>query len=315
MKKLLLTFVITTFAFSTALAEDFTFFDDSSGVASKYLDINVGAAGAGMGNAYIGMAKDAAAIFWNPAGLSNMRYEEKDWNFFFSQNVWFMDVLLSHASLAKNIKKLGVFAGSISYFHGGSIDTVEEANGYPIFNSDRTFSPYSFILSGAYSGILDQDIDYGIVFKYILENLDGDIAHAFAFDVGIRYFFTPLPGLAFNIVAKNFAGMMNDFIVPRELTFAVLYTTIIEGYTITADIDVCGKIANNPLVKYGLEIKFPFIVTLRAGYQMDNTTIQEGFKDFTFGVGLNLYGKHVDFAYEPYGELGTAYKFSFGGDF
>ena len=167
-------------------------------------------------------------------------------------------------------------------------------------NAFATFAGHIFF----YTGLIN-----------IMDSIDGDVAHAYGVDLGARYFFPPIKGVSFNIVAKNFGGKMGEFVLARELAFSVLYTLTVSDITFTVDYDVIGKISNYPLHRAGIEVKLPYIVTLRAGYQTDNTTITEGFKDFTFGVGLNISDKFIDFAYEPYGDLGNAYKVSFGGDF
>jgi len=50
--------------------------DQSSAVSGQYSTIGTGAAASGMGNAYMGMAQDAVAIFWNPAGIENISKED-----------------------------------------------------------------------------------------------------------------------------------------------------------------------------------------------------------------------------------------------
>lgn len=316
MKKIIITTALLaafcSFSYGQAEYQDF---DKVSTVAGQYLNINAGAAAAGMADAYLGMAKDAAAMYWNPAGLNNMKNEGKDWNFFFSQNIWFMDMGTSNVAVAKHVKKAGVFGASISYFNAGEIERADiDSNGDPIERED-TYTPYSIVLSGGYSNTMDKNLDYGITIRYLLENIDGDTASAYAVDIGARYMFPYLPGLSFNIVAKNFGGVLNGFTLAKELDFSAAYTRKIQDFTVSVDYDICGKINNYPIQRIGAEIELPYMFVIRGGYRTDNTTIEEGLKNFNFGIGLNIADKYVDFAFEPYGSLGNAYKVSFGGDF
>jgi len=121
--------------------------------------------------------------------------------------------------------------------------------------------------------------------------------------------------LSFNLISKNFGGRLNEFILTKEISFATSYAFNISDFAITVDYDAIGKVANNPLHRFGLQIDTPYIFTIRTGYQTDNTAVEEGLKNITFGLGIKLSDKYADFAYEPYGDLGNVYKVSFGGDF
>ncbi|MCX7698377.1 MAG: PorV/PorQ family protein [Candidatus Goldbacteria bacterium] len=317
MKKFVVFLFFISFSVNFLYADaEYQMFDNSSIVAAKYLDFGSSAAAAGMGNAYIGVVNDAASIYWNPAGLCEMQKQDKDWHIYFAHNIWFQDIMASDIALAKNFKKIGVFALGISYLNFGSIQRTDiDSLGNPIFRKDEKYSPYSIIIHTAYAGKLEDDLDAGINLKYILDNIDGNVSQTLAFDLGLRYAFPYLKGLSFNLVSKNFGGRLNEFILSKEISFAVSYIFSISNFSITLDYDIIGKVANNPLHRFGIEIETPYIFVFRTGYHTDNTTIKEGFKNFTFGIGIKLSDKYADFAYEPYGDIGNVYKISFGGNF
>lgn len=319
MKKIMILTAILLAAYAGVFAQaNIQEFDDSGNVSAKYLDIGSGAAASGMGNAYLGMSVDAGSIFWNPAGLASMQKNDKNWNVYLSQNIWLVDVMnsmITDVAVAKYIKKVGTIGLGISYYNAGEIERAGiDSLGNPIPLSG-TYSPYSLAVNAAYAGVLEEGIDFAINLKYLLDVIDGDAAHALAFDVGIRYHFPFLKDLSLNIVAKNFGGRLNKNILAKEMSFSTSYTASLEGYKISADYDISGKVSNYPLHKIGIEIKTPYIITVRAGYQMDNTTLVKGFKNVNIGLGLNFTDKYVDFAFEPYGEIGNSYKLSLGGDF
>jgi len=83
-------------------------FDASAIVSAKYLETGSGAAAAGMGNAYIGLAEGAGSVYWNPAGLISMQEKPDTFSIYFSQNIWIMDMMASQVSLARNFRKIGV---------------------------------------------------------------------------------------------------------------------------------------------------------------------------------------------------------------
>lgn len=317
MKQIYIVFLSIFIIITTLIADaEYQSFDNSSIVSAKYLDFGVSAAAAGMGNAYIGVVQNAESIYWNPAGLCKMQKNDKNWNLYFSHNVWFQDVMASDIAIAKHIKKIGVFAFGATYINAGSIQRSDiDSLGNPVLRNDETYSPYSLIFNIAYAGKLEEDLDAGINVKYILDNIDGNLSQTSAFDLGLRYSFPYLNGLSFNLISKNFGGRLNEFILTKEISFAVSYIFNLSDFIITLDWDIVGKVANNPLQRIGVQIETPFMFVIRAGYQTDNTTIDEGFKNFTLGFGIKLSDKYADFAYEPYGDIGNVYKVSFGGDF
>ncbi len=288
-------------------------YDDSSNVAAKYLDLVAGAAGAGMGNAYIGLANNACSIFWNPAGLSNMQRVSGEWNIFISHNIWIMSMMADNIAIAKKFEKIGVFGLGLTYFNAGSLEKydIDENNKYV---EKGTFTPYALTGILSYSNSIDKDIDFGVNLKYIIDNIDNSILNTLSFDIGIRYF-SPVKNLNFNLVAKNFGGRLGDFILAKEVAFAISYALEINDYLLNIDYDICGKVNNNPVYRFGIEVKTPFLLILRTGYRTDNSLIEEGFKDINFGIGIESDGKIIDLSFEPYGELGNSIQISITGSF
>jgi hypothetical protein len=317
MKKTLITLLLLA-AFIPALtaADVIDVPDNSSGISGKFSTISIGAAAAGMGNAYLGASVDSVAIFWNPAGLANMKKKETEWNMFFSHNMWLMTTNIDNISVAKSFRNIGVFGAALSYFGTGDMESYDLDYASNPVNLNGTFSAYSVMASVAYANTLDRDIDFGIVMKYYYDCIAASPAHALAFDLGLRYFFSPLKGLSFNLAAKNFGGQLGGDTMDKEVSFGILYATEIEKWGLTAEYDLIGKVRNEALHRVGLEVKTPYYVTLRAGYFTDNNLIENGFRNVSFGAGVNVDQKYtIDFAFEPYGDLGNVYKTSFGADF
>lgn len=317
MKKILFT-VLLIAAFIPALtaSDVINAPDDSSGISGKYSTISIGAAAAGMGNAYLGASTDSVSIFWNPAGLANMKRKENEWNMFFAHNMWLMNMTIDNISVAKSFKNIGVFAAAVSYFGAGEMDNYGiDSSSNPV-NLNRTFSAYTVMGSIAYANTLDKDLDFGVVMKYFYDSIADSPVNALAFDLGLRYFFQPLKGLSLNLVAKNFGGQLGGYIMDKEISFGALYTFEIEKWLLSVDYDLVGKLRNSAIQRVGLEVRTPYYVTLRAGYFTDNNIVDNGFRNISFGIGASLDKKYtIDFSFEPYGDLGNVYKTSFGADF
>ncbi len=314
MKKLTLWALLLTLiaSFSFASTADYK---DGSTVSALYSQVGVGAAGAGMANAYTGACNDSTSVFWNPAGLASMKKNEKDWNMFFAHNVWLADSMIDNLSVAKSFKNYGVVGLGVSYYNAGGMDYYEiSSSGEPV-DLNRKFSVYSIGVNLAYSNALDKDIDFGVTLKYLLDVIDNDAANAFSFDLGLRYNFQPLKGLSFNLVARNFGGQLSDFIMAKGLTLGLLYSLQLENWNVAAAYDIEGNVRSAAVHRIGIEVKSPYMFTLRCGYFTYANSSVSGFKNISTGIGMNLDDKHIDFAYEPYGDLGNVFKVSFGSNF
>ena len=55
---------------------------------AQFLKIGVGGRASALGDAFVAIANDASALYWNPAGLSQFQSNE----IFFSHNEWVVDI-------------------------------------------------------------------------------------------------------------------------------------------------------------------------------------------------------------------------------
>lgn len=287
-------------------------FDDHASFAGKYLNINAGAAGAAMGDAYSCAVSDASAVFWNPSALTGLNSKDAEWNLFISHNLWLADMMLDYVAVAKNFKKAGIFGIGITYFNAGVMEKYNlDANGQAVENG--SLAPFALVASLSYANTLEKNLSYGATFKYVLDAIDGNNAQAFIFDAGLKYS-APIEGLAAAVVFKNFGTTLNKENISKEVILGTSYTADISGFKTTAAYEWAGQVSNIPVHRVGLEIKTPAIINLRAGFHTDNTKV-EGLRNVTFGTGFNIDGKYMDLSFAPFGDIGNSFQLSMGGSF
>ncbi len=313
MKKTLSIAVFALILSANLTAAVFSEFESVSNVSGKYLEIPSGAAASGMGNAYICTAEDAQAFFWNPAGTRALLEKNANSSFFVSHNSWIQDMAVEQLAAVKNFGKAGVFGAGIFYFNAGEM-TRTRLDSEGNFIIDGKYSPFALVGGISYSNTLEKNIDFGIAIKYIHDSIDSSAANSMCFDIGFLYR-TPLEGLKAAITAKNFGGQFKSSVLGKEISLGTSYSINLYGYRSTFEYNICGKLENNALHRTGLEIKTPYLVAIRAGYQTDNSRETKGLRGITFGAGIDLTGKYIDAAFEPMGESGNAIKVSFGGSF
>ncbi|MDZ7260742.1 MAG: PorV/PorQ family protein, partial [candidate division KSB1 bacterium] len=113
-------------------------------VGAQFLKIPVGARGIAMGDAFNVIVDDATAVFWNPAGLNQI----KNGSLFFSHTRWLADIKMEAGALAKTFPGFGTVALSFSYLSSGDIEetTVFEQEG-----TGRFFSTSNLMLGLSYA--------------------------------------------------------------------------------------------------------------------------------------------------------------------
>ncbi len=172
------------------------------------LMISPGARAAGMGEAFVALADDATATFWNPAGLANQYGKELhlmhvNWLPEFGN-----DLFYDFASYIHHVEGLGTFGLNITYLNlGEQIHTDETGTELGKFSSNE----YSMALT--YGTKLSENWSVGLGMRYIRSNLAGGVqvgaeqgegvANAFSFDIATLYRMSFAPKLTFGMNLSN----------------------------------------------------------------------------------------------------------------
>ena len=79
--------------------------DKTGTTAAKFLSIGVGSRSAGLGNAFVAIADDPTAMYWNPAGISRLESHEAIVN----HNNWFADIGLDYSGVVVKVSENSAF--------------------------------------------------------------------------------------------------------------------------------------------------------------------------------------------------------------
>ena len=157
------------------------------------LRLGAGARAAGMGDAYVSLADDATAAYWNPAGLAAV--ERTDFTFMHQE--WISSVRMETASVA-HATGLGNFG---LHFSGMYLDEIERYEDFPSAEPLGHFNVFEIAFTGAYARRI-RSWDVGIGIKGLHSKLDDVSASGWAVDAGAR-FHTRITGLTFAAAAQN----------------------------------------------------------------------------------------------------------------
>jgi len=305
--------------------------------AANFLKIGVGARAIGMGGAYVSLANDASAMFWNPAGIALISGGEA----FFNHSQWIADMSFDYAGIVVSIPSLGSFGFNATFLSMGEMERTTEY--YPE-GTGQKFDAGSYALGLSFARSLTDRFSIGFNAKYINEFILNSSASGFALDLGTM-FVTPLNNLRIGASITNFGTKMqmdgrdilvqhdvdplhagnnekinanlktDQFDLPLHLRVGISYDFLqnVENNQLWVSIDATHPNDNVEMVNIGGEYVFMDVVSLRAGYNsLFNDDTEKG---VTFGAGLKykfmgtVQGK-VDYAYEAFGRFDNVQKIS-----
>jgi hypothetical protein len=322
MRKISIIILITLVFSGSIFAQDDGEEDFVAPSAMVWLSLDPGGRPAGLGKAFVSLADDANASYWNPAGLS-FQTEQKSVNFMHEfrglendENDMFYD----YATFILPVDRIGVFAFSAMYHDMGKSDRTDEFG-----NVIGTIHSYGVAPWISYSRKLTDRIGVGVNFKVAYEHLadiEGGSATTYAFDFG-GLFKVPFPYGKFNLGVS----LMNigpdpreGEPLPRRLQWGFSYQILDDFYEMN-DLLIVGEMSkelialdssfkkelfSQSVYRLGIEYFYHNIIGMRFGYYNDYQGLVKGvtvgfgmkYKGFSFDYGMVPSGKEV-FGYNP----------------
>ncbi|MFC1546593.1 PorV/PorQ family protein, partial [bacterium] len=259
--------------------------------AGNFLKLGVDTRAIALGGAYTSIADGASAIYWNPAGLDYLgEYREVS----IMYTIWVHDINYQYI-LYSHPLELGTMGMGIQRVGIGDIIETDEYG-----NELGTYEPGNTVLMMSW-GLQNEDlVSLGITCKYIDAQIKNK-AHTFTFDIGLRkYLFNDkvYAGLS----AKNLIGGLKYHEIEDALER--IYTLGL-GYDISTDklLSCDVQYDDSKEIGFGLGLEYMIydMLKLRTGYT--DKYKDTGTNGLSVGIGLNIRGFTVDYAYLPLGVL------------
>ncbi len=167
---------------------------------SQFLKIGVGARAEGMAGAYSSVANDLTSLYWNPAGLADVKGMMGAFHF----TQWFAGFEHSFAALSLPISDNFVAAAHLISFNSDRIpittlDFTEGTGSYYTVND--------IAIGVSVSGYLTDQFSFGITGKMVHNAFSSLSADAVAFDVGTMYD-TGIQGIKLGFAIFNLGSEM-----------------------------------------------------------------------------------------------------------
>jgi len=307
--------------------------------AATFLEIGVGGRAMGMGGAYVAVANDPTALYWNPAGIvwiDNKQIEVM-------HNEWLVNTSFDFLGAVLPLPELNSVIGlSFISFAAGEqpVRTVTRPEG-----TGQTYDAQDYAIGLTYAMAFTDRFSFGLTGKYINQRIWNESGSAFAMDIGIFYN-TQLDGLRLGFSMSNFGT--NISLEGVDLATTVDPDESVENYdrvpssyrtdsyplpllfragiSYETDLGVFVKSilyaeVNHPSnapesVDLGLEYGYGGMFFLRAGYT--SLFEQDAINGLTLGCGIDYYNKNsgfgvrFDYAWADWGVFDKAQRFSIG---
>ncbi len=181
--------------------------------AANFLKIGAGARAVSMGGAFVSLANDASALYWNPSGITQLKMPE----LLVNQTQWIADINFTYLGYVQPVPGIGVLGFQVSAMTMSDMDVTrygyEEGTG-------ETFKAGSYAVGLAYARSLTDRFSMGVNVKYINEFISQSTAPGFAVDLG-SLFITPFKDIRFGVSVSNFGPKMqmsgSDLLVTKDI--------------------------------------------------------------------------------------------------
>ena len=168
--------------------------------AAVFLKIPVGARGIAMGSAFVSIADDPSALYWNPGGLPRI----EKYALMVDHSPWLPNITFNFIGLVLPMRSFGTVGISVTSLSTAEMDVTTPAN--PMGTGEK-FDAASVVVGISYGRSLTDWFTIGGTVKYINERIFNSSATGIGFDIGTIYN-TPLPGLRMGFSISNFGSKM-----------------------------------------------------------------------------------------------------------
>lgn len=271
----------------------------------SFLKVDVDSRSAAMAGAYSALAQDAAAAYWNPAGLALAG----DKNLVLTHNSWIADISQDFAAVQ-------FFAGKHNLALSANlmnIPGIEIRGDRPSDQPDGKTEVINFAASLSYARKFKSGWRAGLSLKYLYEKYYLEMAPGWAADIGVQRS-DLLAGLDWGITLFNYGRMTQlketRSPLPFGLRTGLAWKPSISFWHVQAL--VAGDIEyirdEDILVRLGTDLNIRRMLHLRLGIIQGS-----GISRLTTGFGLAFKDYHLDYAFVPFDyEIGNSHRFSLG---
>jgi len=325
MKKILLLFTAFVLLSGESFSQLFPVLGGQrAGISTaQFLKIGVGGRATAMGDAFVAIANDASALYWNPAGLSQF----SDNQVIFSHNSWVVDINHDFLGAVYHLDETNTFGLA---FTSLSMQKMKVTTEFAPFGTGEYFSFGDIAFAFTYARKMTDQFSFGGTIRYIEETLDKLKMRGIMIDLG-TYYWTGLGSTRFAVAVTNFGNQLapdgevvlvgkrtksewQAFSPPTVFRIGIAIDPYDEdNHKLTTSVQLNHPNDNSENVSLGAEYNYRIgdftSFFARGGYKFN---VEE--QNYSFGAGVQLpiaiANFTFDYAYANFSRLGSAHRFS-----
>ena len=276
------------------------------GGAGAFLKNGIGVRPISMGKAFVAIADDAHAGYWNPAGLAILNTAQfgamysNPVNYDLVGGTGVKDIGYHTVSLAYPTG-FGSFGLNVAYLSVGDIFVVENASG----PTGDTFSDKEYGIIASYASSITEQVHLGANMKFVHQSLQDKNGSGLGLDLGLLY--QPLYNLTFGLMAQDLIEpkiqLLEDgeeYSIPRKIRLGMSYKMMDDKVLLAAGVDKAS--GRSPKLHLGTEIVPMKDLDLRLGYTTDTGEVSAG-------VGVRVSAIQLDYGF-GFLKLGSTHRAS-----
>lgn len=277
----------------------------------QFLKLGPDARSNALAGSVVGEINDAAAAFWNPAGLVEL--DTQKIHIQTGNTQYFAGVSMNHATVIFQPEKYRSFGLSLMNMRSPEMAVTTE---FMPKGTGQSYSVNDLMLAFTYSQVLTDNFRFGVGLKYANENIAGIVSQAGLFDFGFQYkigvrdlmFGVAISNFGFNVNPAGEITLVNlrssqvidefeEVSVPASFKMGFSATALEKGkHHVKTNLQLNHPTDNQESISFGVEYSRNRLLFVRGGYSLGTQGAYP-----TFGLGVDLQRR--------FGDLGLDYAF------
>lgn len=259
--------------------------------AFPFLKVAVDARNVGMGEVGAAFTNDANAMYWNVAGLADV----KNISVATTYNKWFLNSTQGYIGAAKAMP-FGTLGVAINYLYVGNIQ------GYDVSGTEtQKFNYNNMAYTLGYAKKINK-LSAGLSMKFINHKLKDFSESGYAVDIGALY-----KGIIRNVnlglVIQNLGPKVNNTALPLNIRFGIS-GLLLKMENLLWAIDLNMPSDNIPNIHLGAQYSLGNIMEFRAGFRSNREDLGT-LAGLALGFGANFENYSLDISYSPYTDIAS----------
>jgi len=260
----------------------------------SHLSLPVGERACSMAGAFTALSDDGTALFWNPAGATQLEGKTMT----IGHTDYVADIKMANAAYTTKIGSLVVGAGFKNLYVE---DWRRDINGNVLGTFVNNITQAGVMVSKD----LGSGLSVGATFKGLHQQLDTSRVSGAAVDFGA---IKSLGGVNLGVVVQNVGVSGTEGMLPTDLRIGVGFTGLKSG-TISSDIEI--PVDGKKSIMVGGEYNVYKSVFVRGGYRIQEGGSELGILDgLNAGLGFAVGTYTVNYGIAPFGDFAATHRIS-----